>query len=125
VNLLLDTHTLLWWLDDASLLAPPARAAIAEEGNLAFVSAAVAWEMSIKHAAGKLRCPDDLENAMAQNGFRPLAISIRHALKAGALPPHHTDPFDRLLVAQALAEGLTLVTRDPAMNAYGVAVLAA
>lgn len=125
MNLLLDTHALLWWLDDPARLSPQARAAIGEPGNLVFVSAAVAWEMSIKHAAGKLRCPDDLESVMAQNSFRPLAVSIRHALDAGALPVHHSDPFDRLLVAQAQAEGLTLVTRDPAMPAYGIAVLAA
>jgi len=125
VNLLLDTHALLWWLDDPARLAPQAKEAIEEPGNVVFVSAAVAWEMSIKHAAGKLRCPDDLESVMALNGFRPLAISIRHALNAGALPAHHTDPFDRLLVAQAQAEGLTLVTRDRAIPVYGVAILAA
>ncbi|HEY7328643.1 MAG TPA: type II toxin-antitoxin system VapC family toxin [Gemmataceae bacterium] len=125
MNLLLDTHAVLWWLDDPARLAPQARAAIEEPENLVFVSAAVAWEMSIKHAAGKLRCPDDLESVMEQNSFRPLPVSIRHALNAGALPPHHNDPFDRLLVAQAQAEGLTLVTRDPTMPAYGVAILAA
>ena len=125
MKLLLDTHVLLWWLDDPARLRPQARVAIEEPDNLVLVSAAVAWEMSIKHAAGKLHCPDDLESVMAQNSFRSLPVSIRHALDAGALPAHHTDPFDRLLVAQARADGLTLVTRDPALPAYEVAILAA
>jgi PIN domain nuclease of toxin-antitoxin system len=122
---LLDTHALLWWLDKPALLAEPARAAIAKPENLVFVSAAVVWEMSIKHALGKLRCPDDLEEVIGVNGFRPLPVSIRHALLAGGLPPHHKDPFDRMLVAQAQADGLTFVTRDTALQEYGITILAA
>ena len=125
MKLLLDTHTLLWWLDDPALLTAPARAAIANSENLVLVSAAVAWEISIKRALGKLECPDDLESAMADNGFQALPVSIRHALVAGGLPPHHSDPFDRMLVAQAQTDGLTLVTRDTALQAYGAAMLAA
>ena len=116
MNLLLDTHALLWWLDDPAKLAQAARVTIAEPDNLVFVSAVVAWEISIKHAHGKLRSPDDLEDVIALNGFRALPVSIRHAVDAGRLPPHHTDPFDRLLVAQAQGEGLTLVTRDKVLR---------
>ncbi len=125
MKLLLDTHVLLWWLESRSLLAAPAAAAIAAEDSQVFVSAATAWEMSIKRALGKLRCPEDLEDALAVNRFQPLPITVRHGLLAGGLPPHHGDPFDRLLVAQAQAEGLTLVTRDPILGSYGVAALAA
>jgi PIN domain nuclease of toxin-antitoxin system len=125
VNLLLDTHALLWWLDNPALLSPPARAAIAATENLVYVSAAVAWEISIKHALGKLRCPDDLEEQLKANHFRPLSVSIAHAMCAGGLPAHHTDPFDRMLVAQAQMERLTLVTRDKHLHPYAIDILVA
>ena len=99
--------------------------AIETPASFVFVSAVVAWEIGIKHAIGKLHCPDNFEEVIAANGFRPLPVSIRHALDAGKLPPHHADPFDRLLVAQAQGEGLTLVTRDAALEEYQVALLAA
>jgi PIN domain nuclease of toxin-antitoxin system len=101
VRLLLDTHVLLWWLQDRTLLGRPAADAIGEESSLVFVSAASAWEMAIKQARGRLRCPDDLEEMLPANRFLPLPITVRHGLWAGALPPYHNDPFDRLLVAQA------------------------
>jgi len=89
------------------------------------ISAAVAWEIAIKQASGKLRAPEDLRTGILDEGFVPLPITIEHAVQAGALPPHHSDPFDRMLVAQAQLEGLTIVTRDPNIPRYGVATLTA
>ncbi|MCW2636631.1 MAG: PilT protein putative toxin of system [Blastococcus sp.] len=124
MKLLLDTHALLWWLDDDARLAQSAREAIAEAESVA-VSAASAWEISIKQAIGTLRGPDDLAAELAANGFTGLPITVAHARAAGALPPHHADPFDRMLVAQSRLEGLTLVTRDDRLAAYGIAHLRA
>jgi len=123
--LLLDTHVLLCWLADDPELGPQARKAIAEPESLVAVSAASAWEIAIKRALGRLQAPDDLETQIARNGFAPLPITVAHALRAGALPPHHDDPFDRMLVAQAQLEGLTVVTRDPRIAVYGVRTLPA
>ncbi|MFA6112218.1 MAG: type II toxin-antitoxin system VapC family toxin [Candidatus Latescibacterota bacterium] len=124
-GLLLDTHVVLWWLDDPQQIAPKAREAIADGLNDVFVSAASAWEVAIKAALGKLQAPDDLEAALAEAGFTTLPITVRHALGVRELPDVHQDPFDRILVAQARIEGLTLVTRDPRLGQYGVTVLAA
>jgi PIN domain nuclease of toxin-antitoxin system len=98
---------------------------IADPDNLVVVSAASAWEISIKKALGKLAAPDDLEQQVRTGGFVPLPISIAHGIAAGQLPHHHEDPFDRMLIAQAFAEGLTIVTRDKRFNDYGVTLLAA
>jgi len=125
VRLLLDTHVLLWWLADDSSLGADARSAIAAGPSSVYVSAAPAWEMSIKQAMGKLEAPADLEDEIERNRFGPLPISIAHASAAGRLARHHDDPFDRMLVAQALAEGLTLVTNDRRLASYGVPTLAA
>jgi len=124
VRLLLDTHVLLWWLADEDL-STQAREAIADPANLAVVSAASAWEISIKKALGKLAAPDDLEHQVHAGGFLPLPISIAHAVAAGQLARHHEDPFDRMLIAQAFAEGLTIVTHDKRFGDYGVPLLAA
>jgi PIN domain nuclease of toxin-antitoxin system len=123
VNLLLDTHALLWWLADVELTTP-ARAAIADPENLVVVSAASVWEASIKRALGKLDAPGGLADVVVTSGFEPLAITHAHADAAGELPPHHRDPFDRMLVAQARTEGLTIVTRDRAFDDYDVARMA-
>jgi PIN domain nuclease of toxin-antitoxin system len=125
VTLLLDTHALLWWLADDPQLTDGARAAIASPRSSVMVSAATAWEIAIKRALGKLSSPADLEAQIRENRFDPLPITVAHALAAGALPRHHQDPFDRMLVAQAMAEGLTIVTRDPRIELYGVPTLAA
>ena len=125
MRLLLDTHTLLWTLGEPARLASQARDAIEDERNEVFVSAVSAWEIAIKRALGKLVAPDDLEAKVLSQGFSPLHITFHHADLAGALPRHHADPFDRMLVAQAEAEGLTLVTRDATMPVYGVRTLAA
>lgn len=124
MRLLLDTNALLWWLAD-ELLANDARDAIADPANLVAVSAASAWEISLEKALGKLAAPDDLEQQLRTGGFTPLPISIAHGVLAGQLPRHHDDPFDRMLIAQAHAEGLTIVTRDKRFADYGVALLPA
>jgi PIN domain nuclease of toxin-antitoxin system len=125
LRLLLDTHALLWWLADDVSLTREARDAISAPESLVAVSAASAWEISIKKALGKLAAPDDLGAQVTRHQFTPLAITIAHALAAGSLPRHHEDPFDRMLIAQAQAEDLTIVTRDPRLRLYGVATLAA
>jgi PIN domain nuclease of toxin-antitoxin system len=124
LKLLLDTHALLWWLADSPMLSSKARSAIARSPAI-YVSAATAWEIAIKKAYGKLHAPDDLEQALAANGFEALPITVAHALAAGALPLHHHDPFDRMLIAQAHAESLTLVTRDRSLQEYGIRLLPA
>ena len=116
---LLDTHILLWWLADSKSLSKTARALIGNGAQTIFVSAATAWEMAIKKAAGKLQAPDDLESALERNRFEMLPITVRHAMAAGGLPPHHADPFDRMLVAQAEIEGMTLLTHDERLTADG------
>jgi PIN domain nuclease of toxin-antitoxin system len=118
----MDTHALLWWLADEGLTAE-VRDAVAEPANLVMVSAASAWEISIKKALGKLKAPDDIERQVDEGGFSPLQISIAHGIAAGQLPRHHDDPFDRLLIAQAFAEGLTIVTHDKRFADYHVPTL--
>ena len=122
MRLLLDTHALLWWLADEGL-TDQARDAIADPDNFVMVSAASAWEISIKKALGKLSAPDDLEQQVDEGGFAPLPISIAHGLAAGQLPRHHDDPFDRMLIAQAFGEALTIVTHDKRFSDYEVALL--
>ena len=125
MRLLLDTHAVLWALTEPEELSEPARSAIEDARNEVFVSVVSAWEIAIKRAHGKLRAPDDLEAGIRAQGFEPLPISFHHAEHAGALPPHHRDPFDRMLIAQAQAEGLILVTRDTRIPLYGIRTMAA
>ena len=125
MRLLLDTHALLWWLAGGQDLSPEARQAIAEGSTEVHVSAATVWEIGIKQARGKLRAPAGLLEEIERHRFRLLPIEGMHALAAAGLPPVHHDPFDRMLVAQARVEGLQVVTRDPAIAAYGIPVLAA
>ena len=124
MRLLLDTHVLLWALGDPASLSRDARGAIEDDSNDVLASAASAWEISIKRTAGKLDAPEDLASALDATGIDPLAITVEHAVAAGALPLHHCDPFDRMLVAQARIDGLTLVTRDSLLSRYGVALMA-
>jgi PIN domain nuclease of toxin-antitoxin system len=124
LRLLLDTHTLIWWADDRPLAAA-ATAAIRSPANAKFVSAASIWEAEIKAQLGKLKLEVDLAGGSLAHGFEPLEITFAHAAAAGRLPPHHGDPFDRMLVAQAQLEGLTIVSRDPVFDRYPVATLRA
>lgn len=124
-RLLLDTHTFLWWLKDDPGLGPKAKEAIGDERNAVFVSAASGWEMAIKKTLGKLEAPDNLEAIVEDEGFSHLPITFFHAEQAGALPPHHKDPVDRMLVAQAQAEGLVIVTDDLLIPGYGIRVMKA
>ena len=125
MSFLLDAHALLWWLADDPTLSGEARRVIADAESVVFVSAATVWEIAIKQSIGKLSAPSDLERQLQLHRFDPLPISVAHAYAAGFLPHHHDDPFDRMLVAQAEAEGLTIVTRDPRIARYGVPLLAA
>ena len=119
---LLDTHIFLWWRGEPSRLAPRVQSQIAT-ADIVFVSAASAWEAAIKVSLGRLELPDTIEAGVLASGFEKLLITFSHAEHAGALPPHHRDPFDRMLVAQAQAEGLTLVTHDRLMEPYDVEIL--
>jgi PIN domain nuclease of toxin-antitoxin system len=119
VRLLLDTHVFLWWGEDSRQLKAEVRRRIAQADDV-FVSAASAWEASIKVGLGKLRLPGPLLEAVVASGFSPLPIDFAHAEAVRALPQLHTDPFDRMLVGQAQVEGLTLVSRDQALREYGI-----
>ncbi len=121
-KLLLDTHVFLWWRANDRLLQEPARSAIAE-ADVVFVSAATAWEAAIKASLGRLDLPDSIESGVENSGFEKLLIAFSHAEAAAALPSHHGDPFDRMLIAQAVSEDLTLVTHDRRLEAYEVSIL--
>lgn len=122
---LLDTHALLWWLFDDPRLGPEARDVIGDPANVVFVSAVSVWEIAIKRAVGKLEAPHDVPDRIDDAGFERLPVGFDHAERVGTLPRHHGDPFDRLLIAQALVEGATLVTSDRRIHDYEVPRLAA
>ena len=122
MNLLLDTHILLWWLSNSRRLHTEARKTIADSAR-AYVSAATVWEIAIKIALGKLEFRGEMAEQLAMNNLLSLAVTVPHALAAGALPMHHSDPFDRMLIAQAKLESLTLMTHDARLRDYGVPVL--
>ncbi len=124
-RLLLDTHVLLWWLAHDPALGPETQKAIRDAQNDVYVSAATTWEVSIKQALGKLEAPDDLDRIVAEERFLKLPISLYHGQMAGRLAAYHRDPFDRMLVAQAQAEGLTVVTVDQNIPRYGVQTFSA
>jgi PIN domain nuclease of toxin-antitoxin system len=123
MNLLLDTHVLIWW-DEGRRLEPDARRAI-EAADTVYVSAASAWEVAIKIGLGRLRPIRTVEQAASESGFLELPVTFPHAERVAALPAHHRDPFDRLLIAQAETEELTLVTRDPVFRRYAVETIPA
>lgn len=122
-GLLLDSHILIWWLGDDPRLPGWARAPLSNPETPCFVSAATLWEIGIKRALGKLEAPTELASVIGDEGFLGLPISCDHVERAARLPPIHRDPFDRMLIAQALAESLTLVSVDPRFASYGVELL--
>ncbi len=119
-RLLLDTHVLLWWLADDPLLGVKTKKLIADPRNEVLVSAVTSWEISIKKATGKLEVPDDIDAIVEDEGFSKLPISLYHGEIAGRLLPHHRDPFDRMLIAQAKVMELSLVTNDSKIQLYVV-----
>ncbi len=124
MRLLVDTHVFLWWCADDRRLGAAERSALREEVNEVYLSAASVWEMNIKEALGRLRMPERVSAAALRLGFEPLPVTFEHAEATSRLPPLHRDPFDRMLVAQARVESLTLVTRDPSIRSYsGLALL--
>lgn len=129
MNLLLDTHVLLWWMADDPALGDRARDAIADPANGVWVSAASAWEIAIKAALGRLTLPgpvaEVLPPVLVDNDFSSLPITVDHALRVSGLPPVHADPFDRILIAQAIAQSWTLVTADAIFARYPVDTLPA
>lgn len=124
MKLLLDTHALLWWLGGDKQLSRNARQAIGDEGNAAHVSAASAWEIATKVRIGKLPEAEEivavLPEFIVQQQFTPLDVTVAHALRAGTLSGPHRDPFDRMLIAQALAENMTVVSNDKIFDRYAV-----
>ncbi|GAA5184671.1 type II toxin-antitoxin system VapC family toxin [Rugosimonospora acidiphila] len=124
MKLLIDTHVVIWWLADDPTLSDDIKVRLDHEPDV-FVSAATLWEVAIKQAVGKLKEPADLPERIRDSGFRELTITSQHAVTAGRLPLIHRDPFDRMLVAQAQCEDLTLVTRDPEIQKYDVTLLEA
>jgi PIN domain nuclease of toxin-antitoxin system len=119
VRILLDSHVALWWLDDGAQMGERCRELISHADE-AFISVATPWELGIKRALGKLSMPDGLIDELESQGFASLSITAAHAELAPALPPHHRDPFDRMLIAQAQLETLVLVTADETLASYDV-----
>ena len=126
MNILLDTHIFLWWITDAPKISKTAYEFICDSNNTVYWSAVSSWEVSIKYALGRLPLPDVpeifLASEIAQNRIESLPIFDVHAFRAGQLPLHHRDPFDRMIVAQAQVESLVLLTNDPRMSLYDVNV---
>ncbi|MBY0507501.1 MAG: type II toxin-antitoxin system VapC family toxin [Bryobacteraceae bacterium] len=123
MKLLLDTHVLLWWLDDSPRLPPQMRELISDPERTVFVSTATAWEIRMKQKIGKLDLPAQFDAALDSSAFHWLPVSRAHADYTAQLPFHHRDPFDRMLIAQAHCEGFTLLTADARLAAYGKNIL--
>jgi PIN domain nuclease of toxin-antitoxin system len=119
--LLLDTHVVLWWLEDDAKLDSATKDRLDVDSEV-FVSSATVWEVGIKQALGKLTGEGSLAEQVRDSGFAVLSMSADHAIAASALPLHHRDPFDRILIGQALVEGLTVMTRDRVFDAYDVPI---
>ena len=124
MRLLLDTHTFLWWINNDPSLSEPARIAIASELNECYLSLASCWELAIKTSIGKLQLTKTVDRfipeELAANDFQLLSTDFRHVAKVETLPFHHRDPFDRLLVAQALIEKMTVISADTVLSEYGI-----
>jgi PIN domain nuclease of toxin-antitoxin system len=125
MKLLIDSHVVVWWVTEPNKLTSPARAAISNPDNEVFISAASIWELGLKQAKGKLRMPEGYEKLLRADGFSFLSITAEHATVSGTLPPHHGDPFDRILIAQAIKDSLVLVTRDAMIPLYSIPMITA
>jgi PIN domain nuclease of toxin-antitoxin system len=127
MRLLLDTHAFIWWADEPEKLSPAALSALEDEGNILVLSVASVWEMQIKADLGKLSLSlplkELIESQRTANGLQLLPVELAHVLALDSLPPHHKDPFDRLLIAQSVEEGATLVSADSKLSAYQVTLL--
>ena len=123
MKLLLDTHAALWWLSGDDRVGESAAEYLTDSTNHVLLSAAVVWEVAIKRSLGKLEAPDDLTETLLSAGALPLPINLEHAAAVRELPLHHRDPFDRLLVAQAMIERATVVSADAALQPYDVTVV--
>jgi PIN domain nuclease of toxin-antitoxin system len=120
LRILLDTHVFIWWDDENPALAGELRETISEPANEIYVSAASIWEIAIKRGRGKIAFAHGIKEAIATNGFLALPITPDHAEFAGGLPPHHRDPFDRMLIAQATLENMAFATQDEMAGPYGI-----
>ncbi len=127
MKVLLDTHTFIWWVNNDPLLSPAVRTVVGDRANDIFLSAVSTWEMAIKIAIGKLSLAQSVGSfvnaQITQYQFKTLMITFDHTYQVETLPLHHSDPFDRLLIAQALVENLVILTRDPNFQQYGVSTL--
>lgn len=124
MRLLIDSHAFLWWSEASAALGAAARSAIADPTSEVLVSVAGLWELTIKQSSGRLSLPAELETMLTNQGFSVLPITFLHLRRLGTLPRrHHRDPFDRMMIAQALAEGIPIATSDPVFAAYGVQVV--
>jgi PIN domain nuclease of toxin-antitoxin system len=123
LRLLLDTHAALWWLSDDERFGEEASRQVVDPTNQILLSAAVVWEVAVKRSLGKLEAPADFVATMLSAGAHAVAVTVEHAAAVERLPWHHRDPFDRMLVAQAGIERAAIVSRDPALRSYGVAVV--
>jgi PIN domain nuclease of toxin-antitoxin system len=123
VKLLLDTHAALWWLADDARVGDDADRQLSDVTNRVLLSATVIWEVAIKRSLGKLQAPADLAPTLLGAGAQPLPVTLDHAAAVEALPWHHRDPFDRLLIAQALTEGAAIVSQDDRLRPYGVPLI--
>ena len=124
MNLLLDTHVVMWAFADPGRLSSRVRDLVADPRNMVAISAATVWEVEIKRQLGKLSAPDGFAAECIERGFDELPIEFAHAQAAGQLPRHHDDPFDRMLIAQAIVEGFDIVTSDVVFHSYGVRLVA-
>ncbi len=123
MNLILDTHIILWWLDNSEKLPKKYFSVISDSDNICFISSATIWEISIKSGLGKLEIPDNFTDILQQEGFSELPVSWEHAAMVRNLPFHHKDPFDRLIIAQTIIEDYILLTVDKIIPIYGVKIL--
>lgn len=123
MKILLDTHVFIWWDDASPALTHELHDVIADAANEIYVSAASVWEIAIKRRRGRITFEREIGGAIAKNGFLTLSIAPAHAEHAGGLPLHHRDPFDRILIAQSVLEGMALATQDMAMSAYGAVTI--